>query len=910
MRIKGYQFIGFYQTFIYILLIVVPLFISCQKEEKISFNRQIRPILNKNCLGCHGGVKQSGGLGLVFRENALKKTKSGKWGILPGDPGKSEVMHRLRHADPEMRMPLDAPPLNEEEISLIEQWIEQGAEWEEHWAYIKPERQNPPETTDPWISNDIDKFILRKLKEKGLSTSEKASPDVLMRRLSIDLTGLPPTDQLIERFTANPSDSLYEVIVDEMLASPKYGEHWASMWLDLARYADSKGYEKDRPRIIWPYRDWVIKAFNRDMPFDQFTIEQLAGDLLPGATPDQLIATAFHRNTVSNDEGGTDNEEFRIASLIDRVNTTWEVWQSVTMSCVQCHSHPYDPFRHREYFQSLAFFNNTTDADLPHDRPVFRALKTEEADKLKEIRDWIEKAGSEKMAEKWERLITTNEPVIRPSGFAETHEVTHHNRGDQDFMQVFDEGYIKLENIDLSKAGHIFVHYRPGSDKGGNIEIRQRALDGPVIGNINLNNTGKRAFQWAGSAIRAAENNVTDLYFIFKDSQKDLVCYLDGFLVAPAIPDTGNDQKNMLHQITALFNAEASHTMPILTENSEEFARKTHVFVRGNWLVKGDEVEENLPAILHDTLNKVEGGRLGLAKWLVSGDNPLTARVTVNRFWNKIFGSGIVATLEDFGTQGDLPSHPGLLDWLALKFSEDYKWSIKKLIRQIVMSSTYRQSSVVLPGHLEKDPDNRWLARAPRIRMSAEQIRDQALSVSGLLSDKMYGPSVMPPQPDGLWQQVYIDFKWETSQGEDRYRRALYTFMRRSNPYPSFITFDAATREFCLSRRIRTNTPLQALVTLNDPVYMEAALGLAKFMNAAADDTGQQISAGYYQAIKSSISDDKLAALAKLYKETLPYYENNKEEARKVAGSHDPELAALTIVASALINLDEFLTKS
>lgn len=909
MKTKNIRSDGFYQTIIYSSLIVFILFFSCQKEEKISFNQDIRPILNKNCLGCHGGVKQSGGLGLVFRENALGKTESGKFAIIPGNPKNSEMMHRIRHTDPEMRMPLDAPPLSEEEMALIEKWIKQGADWEEHWAYIKPAALSPPEINDPWIDNDIDKFIVRKIRAKDLTPSKRAEPNTLMRRLSFDITGLPPSNQLIEEFTADPSDSHYEKIVDKMLASPKYGEHWASMWLDLARYADSKGYEKDRPRTIWPYRDWVIKAFNNDMPFDQFTIEQLAGDLLPEPSSDQLIATAFHRNTVSNDEGGTDNEEFRIASLIDRVNTTWEVWQSVTMGCVQCHSHPYDPFTHKEYYESLAFFNNTTDADLPHDRPVFKAFKPEDAFKLQEIKEWITKIDSEKAAKKWERLIITNEPVIRPSGFAEMEGVINHNRGDQDFMQVYDKSYIKLADVDLKNAGYIFVHYRSVSQGGGSIEIHRNSLQGPVVGRIDLNAVQKKGMKWAGTKITDAENTA-DLYFKFKNNQDGLMCYLDGFMLAPPISDHADGIENIISKIASLFNADASHTMPILAENIQGFRRKTHVFTRGNWLVKGDKVEETLPDILHDTLNKVERGRLGLAEWLVSEDNPLTARVTVNRFWNKIFGSGIVATLEDFGTQGDLPSHPELLDWLALKFSKDYAWSTKKLIKLIVMSSTYRQSAVVSPEHLEKDPSNRWLARAPRVRMSAEQIRDQALSISGLLSDKMYGPSVMPPQPEGLWKQVYIDFKWETSAGEDRYRRALYTFMRRSNPYPSFITFDAATREFCLSRRIRTNTPLQALVTLNDPVYMEAALALAKYMMAKGDDLDQQIREGYYQAMKKNISKEKLLTLSKLYAETLPHYKNNTEEASKVTGSHDPELASLTIVASALINLDEFITKS
>ena len=715
------------------------------KKNQISFNEDVRPILNENCLACHGGVRQSGQFSMLFPSDALLPTESGKPAIVPGHPDSSELIRRIWHEDPDERMPLEKDPLPADQIEILEQWIAEGAAWETHWAY-QPVKQVdlPTPKNASWGANEIDAFILEKIEEAGLEVSPEADCRMLIRRVHLDLIGLPPTHDEAAAFCEDTEEDKYKRMVDHVLTSPHFGERWAAMWLDLARYADTKGYEKDSPRSIWLFRDWVIKAFNQDMPFDQFTTEQLAGDLLPDPSEDQLIATAFHRNTMNNDEGGTDNEEFRVASVIDRVNTTWEVWMGTTMACVQCHSHPYDPFRHKEYFTFYAFLNNTEDHDTPNEYPT---------------------------------LIT------------------------------------------LIDSTHTALYEKTGG------EVRT----------------------------------------------------------------------------------------PIMKEMPADSLRTTHVFNRGNWLDPGEQVLPDVPGIMHPFPDDVPRNRLGLAQWILDEQNPLTSRVIVNRFWAELFGAGLVETLEDFGSQGQAPSHPELLDWLAYSFMHDHRWSTKQLLKTIVLSATYRQRSRVEPGSMEKDPLNRWLARAPRLRLTAEQIRDQALAVSGLLSGKMYGPSVMPYQPDGIWRAPYSNLAWETSEGEDRYRRGLYTFWRRSAPYPSMVAFDSPSREVCVSRRISTNTPLQALVMLNDPVYVEAAQALAQRM--IEHGKGKVESAlvfGFQRALVRDPSAKELAELMDLYKEAYFAYED-----QLIVASNDPasmindlELNAYTVVANTILNLDEFVTKS
>ena len=713
-------------------------------KDEVHFNEDVRPILNDNCLNCHGGVRQAGEFSLLFASEAFEPTESGQPAIVPGHPDSSEFIRRIRHSDPDERMPLEHEPLLEEEIRVLEQWIEEGANWDTHWAYksLQPVTVPVPRNAS-WGYNEIDAFILKGIEEQGLSVSPQADCRTLIRRVSLDLTGLPASLNDVEAYCDDQSPDAYEDAVDRLLASPRFGEHWAAMWLDLARYADTKGYEKDSPRTIWMYRDWVIKAFNQDMPFDQFTTEQLAGDLLPDPSDDQLIATAFHRNTMNNDEGGTDNEEFRIAAVIDRVNTTWEVWMGTTMACVQCHSHPYDPFRQTEYFQFFAFFNNTADHDTPNEFPTLTV--------------------------------------------------------------EFDSLYAQAYNI---KDGHVKT--------------------------------------------------------------------------------------------------------PILQELPADSSRTTYFFNRGSWLDPGDEVASGVPEIMNTWPANAPTNRLGVARWILDPQNPLTSRVMVNRFWAEVFGAGLVETLEDFGSQGQAPTHPELLDWLAQEFMGTHQWSVKALLKEMVMTEAYRQRSVVRPEDLDMDPLNRYLARASRTRLSAEEIRDQALAVSGLLSDKMYGPGVMPYQPDGIWRAPYSNLAWETSAGEDKFRRGIYTFWRRSAPYPSMVAFDSPSREVCVSRRVPTNTPLQALVTLNDPVFVEAAREMARVMKVNGNnDLAASIRYGFSQALVREPDPRELDILTTLYQEA--YFEYKEEQGVIATASvreSDIELDAYTVVANAILNFDEFLTKS
>ncbi|AWW30218.1 hypothetical protein DN752_08825 [Echinicola strongylocentroti] len=749
--------------------------LSCSESrntDTVDFNAEVRPIINSKCISCHGGVKQSGGFSLLFEEDALTATKSGTPAIIPGKAHISKMIQRIEATDPDERMPPEGAPLSKEEITTLKKWINQGAQWEDHWAFIPPERPELPAVDqEDWVNNPIDQFVLGKLESKGLTPTDEAPPAELIRRLSLDVIGLPPTQKMVERFRQNPSDKVYETIVDELLASSQYGEHWAAMWMDLARYADTKGYQKDRHRPMWKFRDWTIKAFNADMPFDQFTIEQIAGDLLPAPSKDQLIATGFHRNTMTNDESGTDDEEFRVAAVLDRVNTTWEVWQGITFACVQCHSHPYDPIRHDEYYEFYAFFNNTRDADTWTDSPTMPVYTEIEAAERKKIMHWLDSVKSQNTA-----------------------------------------------NYQLASL----------------VQEKETAL-----ANIK--------------------------------------------------PDP----------------------LPVMAELPAEEKRKTYVFERGNWMTHGKQVSPDVPGSMPQLPKDAPNNRLGLAKWLVSDENPLTARVTVNRIWGKLFGKGIVETQEDFGSQGIPPTHPELLDWLAIHFREDQSWHIKKLLKTIVMSATYRQSSAVTPELLEKDPANYWLARGPRVRLSAEQVHDQALAVSGLLSEKMLGPSVMPPQPDGIWQVINNPEKWVQSTGNDRHRRGLYTYWRRTSPYPSMMAFDSPSREVCVNRRISTNTPLQALVTLNDPVYIEAAQALAKKMSLSEESVKDQIAYGYELALFEAPTEATLGTLISLYEEAKTHFGNGEFSLVNLDQEiKDPDMNAKTVVANAIMNLDVFVTKN
>jgi len=758
------------------------------EPASVDFSRQIQPILSSACFACHGPDenKREADLRLDVRGDAVAG-RGGTPAIVPGNSSESELYRRIVAEDPDLRMPPadSGHSLKAEQVALIRKWIDDGAEYTRHWSFVKPSKPPLPKVeAATWPRNAIDRFVLARLEQAGLSPNTEADRYTLLRRLSLDLTGLPPTPEQADRFVNDKSDDAYEKVVDRLLESDRFGEHWARMWLDLARYADTKGYEKDQPRKIWRYRDWVIDALNADMPYDQFTIQQLAGDLLPDPTSDQLLATAFHRNTMTNDEGGTDNEEFRIAAVKDRVDSTIQIWMGLTMGCAKCHSHKYDPITQREYYRFFAFFNQTQDADRSDDAPRAATPTREQQAKLRAFVAQLEQAQA-----------TQQE-------------------------------------------------------------------DAPN----------------AKSEIEKLEKEIANLKKQF--------------------PQT-----------------------PVMRELAQNKRRKTHVHVRGNFLQKGDEVQPGTPAAFGPLPDGAPASRLGVARWLVSPENPLTARVAVNRVWARIFGIGIVETEEDFGTQGLPPSHPELLDWLAVDFRDSLGWSLKQLCKKIVMSATYRQSSRIDPQAAEADPQNRLLGRASRFRLPAETVRDQALAAAGLLSSKIGGPSVMPPQPPGIWRTTYSKLKWQTSKGEDRYRRALYTFWRRTSPYPAMLTFDAGSREVCVIRRVRTNTPLQALVTMNDPVYIEAAAALARrMMDESGPDARSRVVRGFRLLLTRPPNKQEVDRLLRLYEETAADFDNDphgtaaallsEANVKETPADEAVELAAWTIVANVLLNLDETLMRN
>ncbi|SDF13743.1 Planctomycete cytochrome C [Pricia antarctica] len=888
---------------------------SCGETDRVDFSTQIKPILNNKCITCHGGVKKNGGFSLLFEKDALAENESGKPAIIPGNASGSELISRIHETDPELRMPYEKPPLSEEEIDLLTRWIDQGAEWGQHWAYSLPEKVEIPaisqeagftaDGTSNFVQNEIDNFVFARLESEALHPNPPAEKNIIARRLALDLTGLPPDQKLFTAFT--DGDLTYETMVDTLLARKDYGEKWASWWLDLARYADTKGYEKDMGRNMWRYRDWVISAFNENMPYDRFTTEQLAGDLLPDPTTDQLIATAFHRNTMNNDEGGTEDEEFRVASVIDRVNTTFSVWQSTTMECVQCHSHPYDPFTHEEYFKAMAFFNNSRDEDTPDESPNIRFYDEEQQQDVDRVNAWVKKYGSAEVAALYDDFLTFNEPKYLAHNAV---DFTNGELADTKYLALWDDGSCTLKNVNTSGAGFMYMNYRSDID-GTQVTIRKNNSEGEILTRFITNKT-------EGNTIRkipfkGTDTNI-DLYFeTNNDNIKKQVStsYITWFAFLKDIPGKSRPGYQGITETFLKLLNEHTPVLPIMVENHSYMARATQVFDRGNWLMKTDSVEPGVPKTLNDWESGWEGNRLGLSKWIVSKKNPLTARTFVNRVWHQLFGRGIVASIEDMGTQSDPPSHPELLDWLSLRFMNEHDWDMKALIKDIVMSGTYRQSSKNSPELYQIDPNNELFARGPRRRLSAEQIRDQALAVSGLLSDKMYGPGVMPPQPDGVWQSVYSNESWVESEGEDRYRRAVYTYLKRTSPYPSFVTFDAGSREVCTIRRTVTNTPLQALVTLNDPVYLEASYNLAKFMYGP--DVEKGISKGYEKATYSKITPEKLEALKELYEESLLEFDNGESLGSNfftLAEQPTPQQAALTVVANAIMNLDEFLSKA
>ncbi|MEM9886388.1 MAG: DUF1553 domain-containing protein [Bacteroidota bacterium] len=887
--------------------------------SKVDFSTQIKPILNKKCISCHGGVKKQGGYSLLFEAEALAELPSGKFAIVPGRPHQSEIIRRLTLEDPEERMPYQADPLSAEEIDLLTQWVAEGANWGEHWAYQAVEKQVVPIVETDWGRTSMDQFIAKKILAKGLSPSSQADARTLTRRVALDIIGFPAPDSLAAHFLADPTDENYEVLVDELLALPHFGEKWASMWLDLARYADTKGYERDQSRAIWRYRDWLIRAFNEDMPYDQFIIEQLAGDLLPNPTDDQYLATAFHRNTMTNDEGGTDNEEFRVAAVIDRVNTTWEVLSSTTFACAQCHTHPYDPFLHKEYYEFAAFFNNTRDEDTHAEYPLLRHYTKEERAKIQQVAAWAGAFGSKEEEEKITRFIKTLSPARNS---LQADQLENATIADTKWLAFRSKSAARIaEAVDMTGKNSLWVSMK-GYTKGGLLNFRLDAPDGKVFYSLPINEAiDGRKWTKLQLTLQAVEG-IHDIYLSYEHpiSPKDEAAAKRSHLQfewfhftkhLSGEKEEGYQKINQLYQ--ELIRAEVPST-PVMVENPAQLQRPTYVFERGNWLTRGEEVFPDVPASLNDFPDDAPRNRLGLAKWMTAPENPLTARTMVNRVWEQIFGNGIVETLEDLGTQSLPPTHQALLDYLSWEFMHNYQWSVKTLLKTILMSDTYRQSSVTTPEQLAIDPKNQYLARMSRIRLSAEQIRDQALFLSGAMNPELYGKPVMPYQPKGIWSSPYDNEKWRQSQGDQQYRRAIYTYWKRTSPYPSMMTFDGVGREVCSSRRIRTNTPLQALVTLNDSVYFDLSVKLAAktwFMGTTAQE---RIQKAYELATYKEMTEQKLEQLSELYQLALESYQANKNLIRAVPEDPNieekPAFAALALVANSIINLDEVITKN
>ncbi|MBK1877615.1 PSD1 and planctomycete cytochrome C domain-containing protein [Pelagicoccus mobilis] len=935
---------------------------SLSLPETISFNEHVRPILTQNCTACHGGVKKAGEVSFIYQEEALGYSQSGKRVIAPNHPNRSELYRRITSQNPDERMPPAAhgDPLSDLDIQILKKWIQQGANWEEHWAYQKPQAPAVPlPTNDTWSRNDIDRFVLTEIKKHGLAPNPEADKTSLLRRLTLDLTGLPPSIEETEAFISDNTPHAYEAQVDRLLASPHFGERWAVPWLDLARYADTAGYEKDSYRDMWPYRDWVIRALNADMPFDQFTLSQLAGDLLPNKTADDLLATAYHRNTKTNVEGGTDDEEFLLASVIDRSNTVWQGWMGTTFGCVQCHSHPYDPFSQQSYFEFAAFLNNSQDHDTRDEFPKFSYAH--------------DPAKREELFQMQEDLRKVNLAYTRP--YQDLSQNTDWKPLTYQSAQSTQDVVLSIER---DKAGRELLQTGPNTPRGTvhTIEasspidsftaLRVDALmpldasleiPGPpfVLSFIEIfyeNESGEEVSVQFERAISDEANTRTSpseslekenkngwkayprqhydrwAVFVTKEpihlkERKNVRIVLHNLAghdgaeqpVLRRFRLSVDDQSNWqaLSQSLQIVEAEAareklnrdiknieSTAVPIIRERETDFSRVTNIFIRGDWLAKGDRVSPAVPAILLSEPDQKPTDRIEMAKWLVSDENPLTARFTVNRHWEQLFGIGIVETLEDFGSAGLPPSNQALLDHLALKFQGDLKWSTKALLKEIVMSATYRQSATISEEKRNKDPRNIYLSRGPRQRLTAEMVRDNALKVSGLLSTKQFGKPVMPYQPDKVWRSVYNKEAWETSEGEDRYRRAVYTYWKRSATYPSFVTFDAPSRDVCTPRRIATNTPLQALVTLNDPVYFECAEALAqKAIEAHPESPSDAIRYAHKQALLKEPSTEDLESLLDLY---------HKSEGSE-ANSGTVSKTSLAIVNNALLNLDAFLTK-
>lgn len=895
--------------------------LATAQEKRISFRNDVRPIFQRACFSCHGGVKNAGGIKLTDAASLAEVIQS-------GSPDESSLVERIESTDDELRMP---PPdhghaLTLQETRTIRRWIEEGAAWEGHWAYEPPISPQVPNLSDaltqstptsvssvtPLAARDaIDAFVIKRFLTEAQHTqslvsshanasetsawrmNDEASPEQWLRRAYVSIVGELPTfeerahfNQLVEQI----GDNAYERTVDELLASPRFGEHWATMWLDQVRYADSRGLGQDGPRTVWKYRDWVIDALNRDMPYDEFTRLQIAGDLIEPKRLESVMATAVHRLTQTNEEGGTDDEEFRVAAVIDRVNTIWQVWQGQTFGCVQCHDHPYDPYRHADYYSFMAFLNNTSDWDLNEEFPI-RSVPVNSAEYA--TADAIDREIEQTNLNKWESefaLLTQASAwkapeSMRVSATKGTKVLAEANKSNEFYTDGtvvrdtdFTIDWTLSEQTPLAAIRVTLRPLHPESAKANTevgavvsyLELRVKRPDASDFETLDLSNVivdepepffdpllslDKRNQHGFGAYARIQNDRQAAFVLSKADSlpagtqiqvlMQHRLFVLDAFPLVPRrVVIEYSDSvawhqainapqltlaRQKLKELRKQRNQIASVTLPVMRELPTHLRRPTHIFIRGLFLTKDAEVQPAMPQWLLGKENPQPTDRLQLANWISSDKNPLTARVHVNRIWARLFGRGIVVSEEDFGSSGDAPSHPELLDHLANRFQLDYQWSQKKLIRSIVLSGTYRRDHASSTIQRSIDPDNKWLTRGPRIRMPAEVVRDSALRLAQLSDSVIGGPPAHPPIPQGVWKPFQGGDKWETPAfgKHDRYRRSLYTYTKRSIPYPILAAFDAPTREFCTARRMNSNTPTQSLMTLNDVTFVECSNAIA-----------------------------------------------------------------------------------
>ena len=995
-----------YHPLVRCLLAVALALPAAVSAETLRYNRDIRPILSDNCFACHGPdtANQKGGLRLDVRESALKPAKSGEVAIVPGDATKSSLIARIESHDKDELMP---PPkahktVTPEQKAKLRQWISEGAVYEKHWAFLTPTPQEQPTVKQKhWPRNTVDRFILSRIETAGLQPSPEARKEILIRRVTLDLTGLPPSPTEVDAFLADASPDAYEKVVERLLKSPHYGERMAIDWLDAARYADTNGYQVDRDRELWPWRDWVIRAFNENKPFDQFTIEQIAGDLLPDATLQQRIATGFHRNHMLNEEGGVIADEFLAEYTADRVETTAAVWLGQTFNCARCHDHKYDPFTQRDFYSLKAFFHNIPEKGVGlysnpvrTNAPPFIKLPAPEIDAkisdldaqvkatndkiaalagsaLDGIDDWAARVATKPVV--WEPVkllaasggdqppvvdtaanvlsvgpqetrsntikVTVVLPHVHPSALRLECATTASSASFQ--WSELTAGSLSLRAssaddslapaeldkvLDRDRKTKTVLSVTPAKPVKAVIEIDKGEVAGELELGIGVENAGGPS-RWSVFSTNTDKELLVPANVVAaarvesaKRSAAEKKLLADFRLSQNPAHRVLKDELAVLNKkITAL--EDEIQTTLVMEEMKEP--RPTHILMRGAYDKPGEKVSAATPAVLPPLAKNLPPNRLGFAKWLVDPQNPLTARVTVNRLWQQVFGNGLVKTSEDFGAQGAAPSHPELLDWLALEFIRS-GWDVKALMKLMVTSATYRQHSAVSPERLRLDPENQLLSRGPRHRLLAELIRDQALAAGGLLVPKIGGPSVKPYHPPGLYEQVVAQkdnpkATYTQGTGEDLHRRSLYTYWKRSVPHPSMLLFDAPFRETCALRRSRSNTPLQALNLLNDPTYVEASRWLAQRMINEGGPTAQsRLTHGFRLLLSRQPHPSELKTLISALERHRADFLSEPEAAKqflaigesKANAQADPaELAAFSLVASTLLNLDEAVSK-